>query len=243
MQSAIASHGHAAARLGAPQPRQRRGRAAQCASETPSVSTSAPSSPVVTGQKRVVLLGGSGRVGSSTASALLATVPGIDLVVGSRTHESFDAAVTRRPELAQAAHRRVDVDDAASLAAALEGADLVVHTAGPFQRRERCGVLEAAIAASVPYLDVCDDTAYSQRAKQLHGMARDAGVPAVTTGGIYPGAGQGLGRGAAGRPAYQRSAARLLLTNAGTPPHPHTQTHTNPTPSHPTPPLPQASAT
>lgn len=37
-------------------------------------------------------------------------------------------------------------------------------------------------------MDVCDDTAYSQRAKALHQRAADAGVPAITTTGIYPGA-------------------------------------------------------
>lgn len=36
-------------------------------------------------------------------------------------------------------------------------------------------------------MDVCDDTGYSQRAKQLHGKAAAAGVPAITTTGIYPG--------------------------------------------------------
>ena len=39
----------------------------------------------------------------------------------------------------------------------------------------------------MPYLDVCDDTEYSQRAKQLHAKAAAAGVPAITTAGIYPG--------------------------------------------------------
>ena len=48
-------------------------------------------------------------------------------------------------------------------------------------------MLEASIAAGVPYLDVCDDTEYSQRAKKLHSKAQAAGVPAITTGGIYPG--------------------------------------------------------
>ena len=62
-----------------------------------------------------------------------------------------------------------------------------IHAAGPFQRRQDCSVLEAAIAAGVPYLDVCDDTAYSQRAKQLHAKAAAAGVPAITSAGIYPG--------------------------------------------------------
>lgn len=47
--------------------------------------------------------------------------------------------------------------------AALEGADLVIHTAGPFQRCRHHNVLEAAIAAKVPYIDVCDDTEYSEK--------------------------------------------------------------------------------
>ncbi|PSC75317.1 saccharopine dehydrogenase [Micractinium conductrix] len=143
--------------------------------------------PIVEGAKNVVVLGGTGRVGSSTAAALAAAVPGAQLRLGGRSEESFRAAVERRPELAGASPLTVNIDDPACLAAALRGADLVVHSAGPFQRRSDCDVLEACIAAGVPYLDVCDDTEYSQRAKQLHAKAAAAGVPAITTAGIYPG--------------------------------------------------------
>lgn len=48
-------------------------------------------------------------------------------------------------------------------------------------------MLEAAIAAKVAYMDVCDDADYSQRARGYHQQAVDAGVPAITTAGIYPG--------------------------------------------------------
>jgi len=37
------------------------------------------------------------------------------------------------------------------------------------------------------YIDVCDDTDYSWRAKGFHEQAKSAGVPAITTAGIYPG--------------------------------------------------------
>ncbi|EFN59312.1 hypothetical protein CHLNCDRAFT_137680 [Chlorella variabilis] len=146
-----------------------------------------PAAPEITGSKNVVILGGCGRVGSSTAAALAAAVPAAKLSLGGRSEESFRAAVARRPELAGASPLAVDIDDPASLAAALKGADLVIHAAGPFQRRTDCNVLEVAIAAGVPYMDVCDDTDYSQRAKQLHSKAQAAGVPAITTTGIYPG--------------------------------------------------------
>ena len=37
----------------------------------------------------------------------------------------------------------------------------------------------------VPYVDVCDDADYSQRAKGYHEAAESAGVPAITTAGSY----------------------------------------------------------
>lgn len=173
------------AERGAAARRSQRRRSRPTASADPSFA--APSLPEIQGSPKVLILGGTGRVGSSTAAALLRAVPAAQLTLGSRTQESYAAAVERRPELAAASHARCSVDDPSALAAALRGADLVVHAAGPFQRRAACGVLEAAIAAGVPYMDICDDTQYSQRAKTLHARAQAAGVPAITTAGIYPG--------------------------------------------------------
>ena len=81
----------------------------------------------------------------------------------------------------------VDIDDAASLKAALKGVDLLVHTAGPFQRKDTCGVLEAAIATRTPYMDVCDDTEHSQKLRAYSDQAKAAGVPAITTAGVLLG--------------------------------------------------------
>ena len=79
----------------------------------------------------------------------------------------------------------VDIDDAAALEAALKGVSLVVHTAGPFQRKDTCSVLEAAIATGTPYMDVCDDTEHSQRLRAYSDKAKAAGVPAITTAGVH----------------------------------------------------------
>lgn len=162
-------------------------RAAAASPNSPDPTFAAPSLPTIEGAPKVVVLGGTGRVGSSTAAALLRAVPAAQLTLASRSESSFAAALQRRPELRATTHARCSVDDPASLSAVLRGADLVVHAAGPFQRRQDCAVLEAAIAAGVPYMDICDDTAYSQRAKALHAKAAAAGVPAITTAGIYPG--------------------------------------------------------
>lgn len=41
------------------------------------------------------------------------------------------------------------------------------------------------------YLDVCDDTSYASRAKAYMDKAVAANIPAITTGGIYPGVSNG----------------------------------------------------
>lgn len=139
------------------------------------------------GVPRVVIVGGTGRVGRSTAVALAGCGAPLALTLAGRDAARFQAATAAEPTLRAARFVACDVEDPASLAAALQGADLVVHAAGPFQRQPRCAVLEAAIAARVPYLDVCDDTEYAQRAKAMQGAAAAAGIRAVTCGGMFPG--------------------------------------------------------
>lgn len=41
------------------------------------------------------------------------------------------------------------------------------------------------------YLDICDDTHYATRAKSYMNKALEANIPAITTGGIYPGVSNG----------------------------------------------------
>ncbi|EFJ44432.1 hypothetical protein VOLCADRAFT_95342 [Volvox carteri f. nagariensis] len=139
---------------------------------------------------RVVVIGGTGRVGSSTASALIKEFPNLKITLASRSDESYQAAVSRRPELSQAAFQRVDITNADSVRGLLNStdADLVIHTAGPFQRSKNYAVLEAALDTRTPYIDVCDDTPYSEGAKAKYAeRAKAEGVPAIVSGGIYPG--------------------------------------------------------
>lgn len=130
-------------------------------------------------------MGATGRVGGSTARALSRLCPNLKLVLAGRNRakgEQLLSEINGNTEFVQ-----VDIDDATALRAALDGIDLVVHAAGPFQRKEHCNVLESAISRKVAYIDVCDDQYYSCRTKCLHEKAKDANVPAITTAGIYPG--------------------------------------------------------
>ncbi|KAG2451617.1 hypothetical protein HYH02_003398 [Chlamydomonas schloesseri] len=140
--------------------------------------------------KSVVVIGGTGRVGSSTAATLLKEFPNLKVTLASRSDDSYKAAVARRPELSKAGFQRVDITSSDSVQALLKstGADLVIHTAGPFQRSKNYAVLEAAIASGTGYIDVCDDTPFAEGAKAAYAeKAKAAGVPAIVSGGIYPG--------------------------------------------------------
>ncbi|KAL2329198.1 hypothetical protein Fmac_022625 [Flemingia macrophylla] len=134
---------------------------------------------------RILVLGGTGRVGGSTAVALSNFCPDLQLLVAGRNREKAEALTAKLG--GNSSFARVDIDDVNSLETALKSVDLVVHAAGPFQQAERCSVLEAAINTKTAYVDVCDDTNYSWRAKSLMNRALAANVPAITTGGIYPG--------------------------------------------------------
>ncbi|KAL5719797.1 hypothetical protein ACHQM5_012535 [Ranunculus cassubicifolius] len=138
---------------------------------------------------RVLILGGTGTVGGSTALALSKLSPNLRLVVGGRNREKGDGLVSKLGENSEFV--QVDIENVRALESALRDVDLVVHAAGPFQRAEKCTVLEAAISTKTAYMDVCDDADYSIKAKSFHEKTVAANIPAITTAGIYPGVSNG----------------------------------------------------
>ncbi|KZV56468.1 hypothetical protein F511_08366 [Dorcoceras hygrometricum] len=134
---------------------------------------------------RILVLGGTGRVGGSTALALSKFCPDLRIVIGGRNRDKGAAMVSKLGNGSE--FSEVDINDDRSLDAALKDVDLVVHTAGPFQQAQNCAVLEAAVRNKTAYLDVCDDTSYAWRAKSYMKKAKEANIPAIITGGIYPG--------------------------------------------------------
>lgn len=96
---------------------------------------------------RVLILGGTGRVGGSTAIALSDICSDLRIIIGGRNREKGAAMVKRLGGNSE--FTEVNIDDHQSLEAALMDADLVLHTAGPFQQAQKCTVLEAAIQTKV----------------------------------------------------------------------------------------------
>lgn len=144
--------------------------------------------------QRILVIGGSGRVGGSTVRWLhrMGASSG-RLLVGGRDRRNFDAMVERwrrlEGEAAEVDFVPVDIEDDASLDAALRDVDAVVHTAGPFQGVRRASVLEAAIRkGNMTYVDVADETELVAAARNLDAACAARGVLAATSCGIWPGA-------------------------------------------------------
>ncbi|MGV0737436.1 saccharopine dehydrogenase NADP-binding domain-containing protein [Mycobacterium syngnathidarum] len=79
-----------------------------------------------------------------------------------------------------------DLFDGAALREAIDGADLVVLGAGPYNRTAE-PVMAACIEKRVPYLDLDDDEASTRAALALDPKAKAAGVPILICCGASPG--------------------------------------------------------
>ena len=125
----------------------------QCQANQSTETQAAPDkSPEVGKGKKLLIIGGTGRVGSSTAASLRQTHPNLTIILGSQSQDSYDAAVKNRPSLQGLAFSKVNRNDLHSILAAVKECDVVLHCAGPFQRKNECLVLEAAIQAKKPYI-------------------------------------------------------------------------------------------
>ncbi len=113
--------------------------------------------------------------------------------------ELLEPLVTRLPA-GRATAKRLDLYDREGLRKAIEGAALVVLGAGPYIRTS-APVIEACLAAKVPYLDFDDDVESTEHALSLHEKAKAAGIP------IYVGCGASPGRE---RARHRREHRRVL---------------------------------
>jgi NAD(P)-dependent dehydrogenase (short-subunit alcohol dehydrogenase family) len=148
--------------------------------------------------KRVLVVGGSGRVGGSVATQL--TKRGAVVTVGGTKIENLEKSRERWKQLFEKKSKEisdigfvlVDRESSSSVLNVLEigDYDMVVHTAGPFQGKVKTpnGVIEGCIEKGVPYVDVCDDYCTALAAKsKFTGKAKSQKVPCVISTGCWPG--------------------------------------------------------
>ncbi len=125
---------------------------------------------------RVLVIGGSGRIGSSVARDLADRTQAKITVTGRKN----------RSNLSPYSYLKLDLADRAALQKAIAQSNLVVHCAGPFLDRDAT-VLETCIEAGVNYLDVSDSPTFVRKALTYGDAAKKAGVTAILNSGIFPG--------------------------------------------------------
>lgn len=133
--------------------------------------------------QRVLILGGSGRIGRSVAADLIAhtdaeiLLAGRNVAVGERER---DLLGERTQFLA------LDLDNQDGLNSAIAQSDLVIHCAGPFHYRD-ARVLKTCIDKGVNYIDVSDHPSFTRKAMEYSAAAEAAAVTAIVNTGIFPG--------------------------------------------------------
>jgi saccharopine dehydrogenase-like NADP-dependent oxidoreductase len=138
---------------------------------------------------RVVVFGGTGHFGARICRRL-ARKPELDLVVTSRTlsrAELLVAAITREGPAANVSAAALD-QDAPGLPDELArlDADVVIHTAGPYQGQDY-RVAEACVSAGSHYVDLADGREFVSGFDRLDAAAKRAGVMLVSGASTLPG--------------------------------------------------------
>jgi saccharopine dehydrogenase-like NADP-dependent oxidoreductase len=126
--------------------------------------------------KRVLVIGGYGRIGKSVA---------LDIA----NHTDAEVTITSRgsqPSVSPFNFLTLDLSDRAPLYKAIAPMDLVVHCAGPFHHRDG-KVLETCIETGVNYIDVSDHRSFYERVIEHKDKAIAKGVTAILNTGIFPG--------------------------------------------------------
>jgi len=134
---------------------------------------------------KVVVLGGYGHFGARIVRALAAT-PAVQVIAAGRHPDTANANLAGA-DLGGVAVCRLDTaaaDFPAQLAAT--GADIVVHTAGPFQGQDYA-VARACLQAGMHYIDLADGRAFVRDfPAALDALARQAGRSAISGASTLP---------------------------------------------------------
>ncbi|MGB3495915.1 MAG: saccharopine dehydrogenase NADP-binding domain-containing protein [Elainellaceae cyanobacterium] len=148
--------------------------------------------------KRVLILGGTGRIGRSVAQDLVRHLSSdeMELVITgcrSRDRTQMEAQAEWAWLTTQVHVMALDLDDRETLGGAIASSNLVIHCAGPFMQRDG-RVLQLCIDQGVNYLDVSDCVPFTRRALEWRSAAEAAGVTAILNSGVFPGISNSMAR-------------------------------------------------
>ncbi|MBD2184165.1 saccharopine dehydrogenase NADP-binding domain-containing protein [Planktothrix sp. FACHB-1355] len=132
---------------------------------------------------KVLIVGGSGRIGSSVAADLVAHTKA-EITITGRNSAAGEAVAQQLGS--QVKFLTLDLAEKEKLRNAIASSDIVIHCAGPFHYRDAI-VLKTCIEEGVNYLDVSDHRSFTIKALNYKSAAEQAGVTAIVNTGIFPG--------------------------------------------------------
>ncbi|GMH85400.1 hypothetical protein TrVE_jg321 [Triparma verrucosa] len=140
------------------------------------------------GSRHVLILGGSGRIGTATAIHFLTRDPSLHIRLAGRNAQRGQKAVDEvNREVGRAGwcdFVSCDYTSEVEMSSAVEGMDAVVHVAGPFVGPNALRPLQLSLAAGVgAYVDVSDPIEYLDAARKMHSNS----TVAVLCAGAFPG--------------------------------------------------------
>ncbi|OKH26184.1 saccharopine dehydrogenase [Hydrococcus rivularis NIES-593] len=127
--------------------------------------------------KKVLIIGGCGRIGSSVARDIANHTDAEVIVTGRQPRQDIKQPLQ---------FLALDLEDLERLRAAIATSNLVIHCAGPFHYRDG-RVLKTCIEQGVNYIDVSDHRSFYQKVINYRDEAKAAGITAILNTGVFPG--------------------------------------------------------
>ena len=133
---------------------------------------------------RVLAIGGGGGMGRHAVSLIQSFDAVIEITVADLNESSANSFAAEMNSKVSALG--LDVNDSEAMSRAMQNADIVINTSGPFYRFG-VPILQAAINEGCDYLDICDDWEPTIEMLKLDQAAKTAGVTAIVGLGASPG--------------------------------------------------------
>ena len=134
---------------------------------------------------KVLALGGSGDMGRMAVAILLESPNISSITIADKSYERakhfIDLVGSDKLEAVE-----LDVTKQIKLSSLLSSYDLIVNTVGPFYKYGTM-ILDAAIRAQLPYVDICDDWKPTLDLLEMNNRAKEAGITALIGIGASPG--------------------------------------------------------
>jgi len=164
---------------------------------------------------KVVVLGGSGAVGSVAVRALAQQEMFSEVVIGD-TNISRAMEIVLQIGSPKLSAVEVNAEDPSVLKAVIKGSDVVLNCIGPFYKTVKT-ILTAVIQSGINYVDVCDDVDATEEILKMDGEAKRAGITALIGMGNSPGATNLLAKFAADTLLDETDSVDIFHTHGGEP--------------------------